>query len=414
MKGIHVKGLFGRFDYDIRLAEGSTTILTGPNGFGKSTILQCIYAVANSDLEFFLKLDFKEIEIQFDEGENLRIIKCQDNLVINDQKISSHDIIALKRSRMREQPVYMMEGTSGRIIEKIERRVGTGEEIVSQTIYSMCQKIGEIRFIKEQRLIREDDRLGIRPRNTWDEPRRRVIQIVDEIPSELMSQIRKASQTYSKVANDLDSTFPQRLFNERNKISEEQFNQKLAVMQKKMEKLQKYGISNIGKLGAVQFNEEDARALKVYFEDFDEKYKPYEGLVKKLDMFTEIVNRKFLFKKMKISEKGLVVLDEDNPQKELALTQLSSGEKETVVLFYQLLFDVPDNVILLVDEPEISLHVAWQREFAEDIKTIVESKGITALIATHSPQFINGNRGIQIDLGELYTNGLDKKQPDKG
>jgi predicted ATP-binding protein involved in virulence len=62
MKGIHVKGLFGRFDYDIQLAEGSTTILTGPNGFGKSTILQCIYAVANSDLEFFLKLDFKKLK----------------------------------------------------------------------------------------------------------------------------------------------------------------------------------------------------------------------------------------------------------------------------------------------------------------------------------------------------------------
>ncbi|MCI9439843.1 MAG: AAA family ATPase [Ruminococcus sp.] len=410
MKGIHVKGLFGRFDYDIQLAEGSTTILTGPNGFGKSTILQCIYAVANSDLEFFLKLDFKEIEIlMLDEEENLQIVKCQDNLVINGQEISAHDIIALKKNRMRDHPVYIMEGTSGKISEKIVRRVDTGEEIVSQTIYSMCQKIGEIRFIKEQRLIREDDQLSIRQRNRWEEPRRREVQIVDQIPLELMSQIRKASQEYSKVANDLDSTFPQRLFNERNKISEEQFNQKLAVMQKKMENLQKYGISNIGKLGAVQFNEEDARALKVYFEDFDEKYKSYESLIKKLDMFTEIVNRKFLFKKMKISEKELVVLDEDNPEKELALSQLSSGEKETVVLFYQLLFDVPDNVILLVDEPEISLHVAWQREFAEDIKTVVESKGITALIATHSPQFINGNRGIQIDLGELYTNGLDKK-----
>ena len=410
MKGIHVKGLFGRFDYDIQLAEGSTTILTGPNGFGKSTILQCIYAVANSDLEFFLKLDFKEIEIlMLDEEENLQIVKCQDNLVINGQEISAHDIIALKKNRMRDHPVYIMEGTSGKISEKIVRRVDTGEEIVSQTIYSMCQKIGEIRFIKEQRLIREDDQLSIRQRNRWEEPRRREVQIVDQIPLELMSQIRKASQEYSKVANDLDSTFPQRLFNERNKISEEQFNQKLAVMQKKMENLQKYGISNIGKLGAVQFNEEDARALKVYFEDFDEKYKSYESLIKKLDMFTEIVNRKFLFKKMKISEKELVVLDEDNPEKELALSQLSSGEKETVVLFYQLLFDVPDNVILLVDEPEISLHPQLQWEFAEDIKTVVESKGITALIATHSPQFINGNRGIQIDLGELYTNGLDKK-----
>lgn len=402
MKGIRIKGLFGRFDYNIELAEGSTTILTGPNGFGKSTILQCINAVSNSDLEFFMKLDFKEIEILMpDAEENLRIIKCQDNLLVNDEKISQHDIIALKKSRMRDHTSYILDPSSGKISEKIEEIAVRGENIISQIIYSMCQKIGEIRFIKEQRLIQEEQP-SIRQRNPWDEPRRRVIQIVDQIPAELMSQIRKASQAYSKVANDLDSTFPQRLFNERNKISEEQFNQKLAAMQKKMEKLQKYGISNIGKLGTVQFNEEDARALKVYFEDFDEKYKPYESLIEKLDMFTEVVNHKFLFKKMKISEKGLAVLDEDNLKKELTLSRLSSGEKETIVLFYQLLFEVPDGVTLLIDEPEISLHVAWQREFAEDIKTVVESKKITALIATHSPQFINGNRGIQIDLGELY------------
>lgn len=153
--------------------------------------------------------------------------------------------------------------------------------------------------------------------------------------------------------------------------------------------------------------------MKVYFEDFEKKFKPYEGLIEKLDMFTEMVNRKFLFKQIEVSEKGLRVLDENEPHKKIALSQMSSGEKETVILFYQLLFEVPDGVTLLIDEPEISLHVAWQREFAGDIRTIVESKKITTLIATHSPQFINGNRGIQIDLGELYANGLDKTQPDK-
>ena len=40
---IQFKGLFGRFDYTIEFKEDGLTIITGPNGFGKSTILNCIY-----------------------------------------------------------------------------------------------------------------------------------------------------------------------------------------------------------------------------------------------------------------------------------------------------------------------------------------------------------------------------------
>ena len=42
MRGIKIKNLYGRFYYEIMLAEEGMTILTGPNGFGKSTILHMI------------------------------------------------------------------------------------------------------------------------------------------------------------------------------------------------------------------------------------------------------------------------------------------------------------------------------------------------------------------------------------
>lgn len=48
MQGIRVENLFGRFTYEITLSEEGLTILTGPNGFGKSTILHIITALANS------------------------------------------------------------------------------------------------------------------------------------------------------------------------------------------------------------------------------------------------------------------------------------------------------------------------------------------------------------------------------
>ena len=53
--------LFGVFDYEINLKEGGVTILTGPNGFGKSTILKSINAFYMFDIIFFSKLDFKKI-----------------------------------------------------------------------------------------------------------------------------------------------------------------------------------------------------------------------------------------------------------------------------------------------------------------------------------------------------------------
>lgn len=40
IKSIQLHKLFGRFNYNISMKSGGVTIITGPNGFGKSTILR--------------------------------------------------------------------------------------------------------------------------------------------------------------------------------------------------------------------------------------------------------------------------------------------------------------------------------------------------------------------------------------
>lgn len=236
---------------------------------------------------------------------------------------------------------------------------------------------------------------------------REIIKVVDEIPEKLLNAMKKVASEYSRVANELDSTYPQRLFCQNTGISNSEFNDFMCTMQEKVEKLNKYDISNIQKLQDIEFREEDARALKVYFEDFDKKYSQYEKFLNKLDLYTDMVNARFKFKSIQISNKeGLIISDDDGNK--IMLSKLSSGEQETLVLFYQLIFEVPDKVMLLVDEPEISLHIAWQRMFAEDLQKIVDQKKIVALIATHSPQIVNGNWNIQKDLGKLYADRISQ------
>lgn len=60
--------LFSRFNYEINLKEEGVTIITGPNGFGKSTILKSINAFYTFDILFFAELDFEKIEYYSDES----------------------------------------------------------------------------------------------------------------------------------------------------------------------------------------------------------------------------------------------------------------------------------------------------------------------------------------------------------
>ena len=141
--------------------------------------------------------------------------------------------------------------------------------------------------------------------------------------------------------------------------------------------------------------------MKIYLDDFEEKYKVFDEFIEELDLFTDIVNNRLRFKEIKISrEEGIMVYKKDSEEK-LRLDQLSSGEKQEIILFYELIFESEKSTHLLIDEPEISLHIEWQLNFLNDLLKIVDKKQFKVTVATHSPQIISNHWDIQVDLGEL-------------
>ena len=86
---------------------------------------------------------------------------------------------------------------------------------------------------------------------------------------------------------------------------------------------------------------------------------PYSILAEKIDLFRSIINRRFKHKRMSVSKEKGITFTTDSGQP-LSATNLSSGEQHEVVMFYELLFKVREDSLILIDEPEISLHVAWQ------------------------------------------------------
>ena len=67
-------------------------------------------------------------------------------------------------------------------------------------------------------------------------------------------------------------------------------------------------------------------------------------------------------------------------------------------MLYELIFNVKPNILVLLDEPEISLHITWQKEFLNDLLKIIKIQNIQVLIATHSPAIINDRWDLVYNL----------------
>ena len=82
----------------------------------------------------------------------------------------------------------------------------------------------------------------------------------------------------------------------------------------------------------------------------------------------------------------------------LSPTDLSSGEQHELVLLYELLFKVKSNSLVLIDEPELSLHVGWQSQFLKDLQDIIKVANLDILMATHSPDIIQDRWDLTVEL----------------
>ena len=183
----------------------------------------------------------------------------------------------------------------------------------------------------------------------------------------------------------------------RKSLSKEVFDARFNAVKNKQEKLKKYGLAENDQT-VPDYSEDGAKILSVYLDDIEQKLSAYDNLLDKLDVFTaSIENRKFTYKSIHIDKnKGFLFKTEKGVG--LELSELSSGEQHQVILLYELIFNLEPNTLVLVDEPEISLHVAWQEMFISDLLKIIKLQNLQAIVATHSPMIIDIHSNLKYDL----------------
>lgn len=118
-----------------------------------------------------------------------------------------------------------------------------------------------------------------------------------------------------------------------------------------------------------------------------------------IQLFYQIINDFFGVsgKKIKFKEQKMFF---ENGDKKIELEQLSAGEKQLLIILLNVLLQDKKDYILLMDEPEISLHITWQQMLIE--KILLLNPNCQLIIATHSPSvFGKGWRDKVVRMEEL-------------
>ncbi|MDZ8094350.1 MAG: AAA family ATPase [Nostoc sp. DedQUE05] len=447
IKEISVSGLFGIFDHVIPLnIDERITIIHGPNGFGKTAMLRILNNLFNSRYAELRTIPFRKFRVQFDDRTSVEIIKDYENvrdsktknIVFNFYKPDSTPAsFSLKRVNIRSDrnifispasedvipdreyiyPLRLMNLSYGRTfsLEKYEEYLEELDSLSSSNLklqeepdwLKQLKSNIHIRLIESQRLL---NFVPNRSRQSTETPS--MLSTVSAYSDELAKLMQDKFKEYGTTSQSLDRTFPVRVVKQQpsTDLTDEQLRHQLNELEATRSRLIEVGLLDKDEDTEFQIQPQDIdestkNALSVYVQDVENKLNVFAEIASKIDLLRKVINNKFAYSYKEINfskEKGFVVTTSyDSPlsnSNTLLPTDLSSGEQHELVLLYELLFKVQPNSLVLIDEPELSLHVGWQVQFLKDLQDITQLADLNILMATHSPDIIQDRWDLTVEL----------------
>lgn len=434
LHSVTIEGLYGRFNYSLPLGnEDDIAIITAPNGFGKTAVISIVYGVLSRNLDLVLKYQFSAASFVFDDLSVINVRPASPDVLLPDKRSYSVIIETIAKDKDPEMWEFdakaineeiriavdryipyvhrtsngFVDGQTGELLTAFEikrrysdyipQRIQT-PQIGSPNFLSITEAI-KCHLIETQRLVKFDYTEMRHPTG-----QRKSSTTVEQNAADLATRIEAATKSYASSAQRLDQTFPQRVLKQLPGAAptEESLRSRLKELETKRQNLAKFDLveKTVGPFLTDYDRMSDdivRNILQQYAADTATKLGTFDEIYEKVELFVSIVNEHFTFKSLKISaDRGMYVVDDHGVP--IDLSALSSGEQHILVLTYDLLFRVGAHSLILVDEPELSLHVAWQKRFISDLQKIQLVQPMSVLVATHSPQIINDRWDLEIPL----------------
>ncbi|MFF9542704.1 AAA family ATPase [Streptomyces albidoflavus] len=424
---VRVEGLFGRFNHKVDFPEGDTFVIVhGPNGVGKTRLLDLVSALAwPVNFTELARTPFRSLELQFSdksvltvektevqETNGLRFRLCGDQVATETWSPRESDATSdalrrtLLRSSSRHESLSRRERDLRNLLAHRPHLAHRSDvdlwDLLSEPNSTIQRDLHEFMSELVPKGLREFlsdfkvhfiDTHRLRGLQSYEEqPGRNRTAVsptkVEEFSKELRGRLAKALEDNSRTSQDLDRTYPRRLLEEPADVSEQEIRDRYVAQEEWRRRLGEVSLVD-EQTEVIDIPEEmepwQRAVLWTYLRDTEDKLSTFNDILDRVSLLRDVVNSRFLFKTLEIDgNQGFKITDDND--KELDLASLSSGEQHELVLTYDLLFNTEPGALVLIDEPEISLHVSWQKTFMRDLQRIAELVKFRTIIATHSPQ----------------------------
>lgn len=459
---IQVTNLFGRTNYDINLEDKDPIgILTAPNGAGKTTIMKLLDFLLNSAIQGHTGLGeiftvpFDEFRCVLSDGktilihrleakgeikENYAVRAAQSRCFISDLgdpsiddenlklreflNVEKPDLeVSLLDENLKEIKRISCENLlekilAPRVFPKDDKYIADIQEKLSDDlleIHSLTYDIS-VDFIKSDRIESKDKGKRMFVHGYSGTSRFGGTSGFLELTGDpfvdaclyISAKMKEAHSLYSDQMIRVNGWMIERLVNDdwvESKPDIKEFRELLSTYNTNAETIRGMGLNMpsedvLKELDLSKIYEDKGDFLWSYLVYSSNARKPFVEIYRELKLFKDIFDERNAVTRKRIEfseEKGIAVY---SGNKEIHLHQLSSGEKHDFIMWYRLIFDTKPGSLVLIDEPEISLHIDWQETFIDTLMEICEMNELQAIVATHSPSIVGSHYDLIVDKGE--------------
>jgi ABC-type cobalamin/Fe3+-siderophores transport system ATPase subunit len=431
---IEVDSLFGYFNYTIEsintIRENKLMLLYGDNGSGKTTILKLVFFLLSSQYRVghkseISKIKFKRFVVHL--SNNISISANREKsmqgtykyeVYKKDQVKPLYSIIlvatkendfSVKLDNDANEGIYylsILKFISGLNIKLFylsdsRKSLNTGISDFYKSDFERSFEISsdvELKFLK-QKITRHEEpdliNLTINAlENYYRSEALKASKIGDKetnnIYLQIVKQITKTSnQGFDSISTKIDDL--KSILNDVNLRTESyskfglvssseysQINQALSIASSKKE---------------VIFN-----ILEPFIRGLQAKLDALKDIQSQLSSFTGCINSFLSYKELTYSIQDGFNIYQKITDESIDFKDLSSGEKQLILLFSNAILASSQATIFIIDEPEISLNIKWQRKLLSYLLQLTPNNNIQYLIATHSIELLTNQKHNVIKL----------------
>ncbi|AZS85949.1 hypothetical protein ELQ87_17905 [Streptomyces griseoviridis] len=453
IKSLRLKQLFGKFNYRIdffdgpeEVADRRLTLLYGDNGSGKTTILNLLWNALSASRQlghrsYIGNCPFESLEIELNDGDTIRITKRNDLQGPYDVTVMGQSVELQQAYMPVGDGTFLPVGEDGlpmpdavrldfEMRRQRETRAGIGVSSTSRrrqreqlALFAHSQEDAFVNyltqlhanpyFLADDRQIYGDDiRHGPKRPTEEDGPNDTksflawelalaMRRIHNQLQQQALAGNQRGSSGTNKIYLDLLERITQKQFSDEGASSVDQLLERLNQVAFRTQKYSEFGL--MPALQSQPFasilksipHDRVAMAEEVihpYLEAQEARLDALQGAERLIRTLVEQANG-FLQTKQLVFDlsRGIRVLSHEGHEEELQPHQLSSGERQILLLLLNTVQARGNTRLFLIDEPELSLNVKWQRKLMAALLACTQGSGMQFVVATHSIEVITGN-----------------------